>query len=665
MALEVAVAALPEKYQPIYRHEELSNDASRGSEDRLEQIVRVYDSLSAFLKRPLRVLDIGCAQGFFSFTLAERGAVVTGIDMDQRNVDVCECLKSLYPQLQVSFRTQRAERVVMDLKDGQYDIILGFSVFHHIIYENGLYYAIDLMSQIAQKTGVLIAELALNSEPLYWAKHLPSNERELLKPFPFVMELTRHKTHLSSIQRPIFVASGRYCVLQDYVQTFTRWSNKSNQLAVDAFGGSRSYFSNDHAIAKVYRFGNAWDQINRRDMERERKNLSSLPESATKTSLITSIDTTTESWTVIKRSAGMMLSDIIGSRISFDQDTILEDVLRQLAFYEAQGLYHNDVRTWNVIVDQQGRASLIDLASLTEEKRDCSSPDDLFLSFFIFLHEIINRDENFDGGGAAHQRQHSINPFSLPEPYRNWAVKFWHSPPADWSFARLLASFEKRDETATTDIGSSDLWCLATEAAINESRRKMLSIDWELDQLRQNINAIAGANHPVKLPTKEDLQLGELIQEIATIREELSLIRQQRDRYLTQITSLAQQPGGVSFYGSQLRTVVGTADTHSIATSGIAGTLAFGPYTAMDRGVYKITFLFSHIVHIEGCVVDVVASFGRETIVSASSLIRDRDEMEWTFQVATERDYSDVEFRVMVEESTQLKFQRVSLEKVA
>ncbi|MGT2446635.1 methyltransferase domain-containing protein (plasmid) [Ensifer adhaerens] len=369
MALEVAVAALPEKYQPIYRHEELSNDASRGSEDRLEQILSVYDSLSAHLKRPLRVLDIGCAQGFFSFTLAERGAVVTGIDMDQRNIDVCECLKSLYPQLKINFRTQRAERAVMDLRDGQYDIVLGFSVFHHIIYENGLYYAIDMMTQIAQKTGVLVAELALSTEPLYWAKHLPSNERDLLKPFPFVVELARHVTHLSSIHRPVFVASGRYCVLGDYLQTFTRWSTKSNQLAVDAFGGTRSYFSNDHAITKVYRFGNAWDQVNRRDMERERENLRSLPETVTKTSLIASMDTTAESWTVIKRIAGTMLSDMIGSRMPFDQDTVLEDILRQLVFFEAKGLYHNDVRTWNVIVDHQGRASLIDLASLTEEKR--------------------------------------------------------------------------------------------------------------------------------------------------------------------------------------------------------------------------------------------------------------------------------------------------------
>lgn len=71
--LNTAVNALPELYQPIYGHEEWDNKSLRNCRDRLPDIEKIYDTLSEKLQRPLRVLDLGCAQGFFSFNLANRG----------------------------------------------------------------------------------------------------------------------------------------------------------------------------------------------------------------------------------------------------------------------------------------------------------------------------------------------------------------------------------------------------------------------------------------------------------------------------------------------------------------------------------------------------------------------------------------------------------------
>lgn len=664
MSLEDAVAALPEKYQPIYGHEELSDNAARSSDDRLKQIIRVYDLLSAHLKRPLRVLDIGCAQGFFCFSLAAKGAVVTGIDMDQRNIDVCESLKSVYADYKVNFRTQRAERAILDLQDGQYDIVLGFSVFHHITHDNGLYYAIDLVRRIAENTAVLIAELALNTEPLYWARHLPVNERDLLKPFPFVVEVARHDTHLSNIQRPIFVASARYCILENYIQTFSHWSTKSNALAVDAFKGSRSYFSNDHAIVKVYRFGGDCDQINRRDMEQERRNLLSLPAETTRTSLLTHLDTASEGWNIIKRTPGVMLSTMIAEGIPFDPNIIIGEILRQLAFYESLGLYHNDVRTWNIIVDQVGNATLIDLASLTEEKTDCSWPRDLFLSFFMLLREVTILNENFDGVGAPHRRQNSMVPFSLPKGQREWAIKFWRRPPSEWSFANFLEDFDSKENTPKYEECSFDLWALAMESISDEQQRQILGINWRLEQLRQDMTTKQGDNLTGRLPSKDEVRLEDLTKEVAAIREELSIVKQERDRFTTQITSMAQGPGGLAFHGSQLRTIVGVGRDNSISTTGAAGALAFGPYTPLRRGAYQVSFLFSDVVSTTDCVVDIVASFGQDVLLPATPIIPTEGQTEWTFEVATERDYMDVEFRVMAGATTQLALTRVSLKEI-
>ena len=84
--IEQLTADLPEVYQPIYGHPALSTHVSRTCSDRLEHIVRVHDNLRSLLGRPLNVLDLGCAQGYFCFKLAERGANVHGVDYLDKNI---------------------------------------------------------------------------------------------------------------------------------------------------------------------------------------------------------------------------------------------------------------------------------------------------------------------------------------------------------------------------------------------------------------------------------------------------------------------------------------------------------------------------------------------------------------------------------------------------
>ena len=70
------VKDLPEFYQPIYGHGEWDDKPLRNCRDRLSVIKKIYDDLSARLQRPLRVLDLGCAQGFFSLNIASWGGSV-------------------------------------------------------------------------------------------------------------------------------------------------------------------------------------------------------------------------------------------------------------------------------------------------------------------------------------------------------------------------------------------------------------------------------------------------------------------------------------------------------------------------------------------------------------------------------------------------------------
>jgi O-antigen chain-terminating methyltransferase len=74
--IEKLVSELPEVYQKIYGHPELSGNTSRLCEDREQYIVQIVGNLQKKLGRKnLKVLDIGCAQGYFSLTLAKLGCM--------------------------------------------------------------------------------------------------------------------------------------------------------------------------------------------------------------------------------------------------------------------------------------------------------------------------------------------------------------------------------------------------------------------------------------------------------------------------------------------------------------------------------------------------------------------------------------------------------------
>ena len=87
--LQTLLDKIPEIYQPIFGHPELSTRYSRDCSDRLPAIKQIYAALAAKLDRSLRVLDLGCAQGYFSLHLAEMGATVYGIDFERVSIDVC------------------------------------------------------------------------------------------------------------------------------------------------------------------------------------------------------------------------------------------------------------------------------------------------------------------------------------------------------------------------------------------------------------------------------------------------------------------------------------------------------------------------------------------------------------------------------------------------
>jgi O-antigen chain-terminating methyltransferase len=491
-SIEKLAATLPEIYQPIFGHPELSHRVSRACADRLVPIEETYRALEQQLGRPLRVLDLGCAQGFFSLSLAKLGAKVHGVDFLPGNIATCRALAEESPELEASFEVGRVEAALAALDRDRYDLVLGLSVFHHIVHQIGALAVQTLLAALANKVAVGIFEMALASEPPAWAASQPRNPRQLLAGFGFVLELGQMQTHLSTIARPLYFASSRYWRLNGQMRAFDRWTADPHIYSGGSNFGTRRYFFGGGLFVKLMMLDFAQTRAaNLRDHWNEVAFLSNPPAAFAAPKLALHGCNEREAWLAREEWPGVLLSDLIGSGQPYDARAVLQDVAEQLAALEGAGLYHNDLRAWNVLVARDGRAKLIDYGAISKDPQDCAWPHNLFLSFLIFMQETLSgRIEE-----VLPLRAPKFDPESLPEPFRGVAWRLLQSPAGQWRFSRLRddlagapnareASAAKQSPGVGTALQAMEQACALYRMATIEWRNRAVEAEARLRQLQ-------------------------------------------------------------------------------------------------------------------------------------------------------------------------------------
>lgn len=413
--VERLVKALPEIYQPVFGYDEFSKNVSRDCKQRLNKILTTYHALSAHLNRPLKVLDLGCAQGFISLSLAKAGAEVLGVDFSKDNIALCSKLSELNLDLNAEFTFGRIEEVIATLKLEDFDIVLGLSVFHHLVHEHGVPEIQALIANLAQKVKVLILELALQEEPLYWGPSQPERPEELLDNCDFVYELAKCSTHLSHIERPLLIASNHYWVIGEHADRIKKVSNQSFSADWESTS-DRKYFYSKNSILIKYGLQEEQGLINQNAFERTLSVYATPPSDFKTADFICSARNENSGWLAFKPFKGGLLYDWIKDDAPIDEMKIIFDVLSQLIALEKQGLYFNDLRTWNVFLSEEGTAYLIDYESITSTKEDVQSPMNVYVSFLVFVNDLINRNKICKPG----LRLLNLNLISYPEPYSSW-----------------------------------------------------------------------------------------------------------------------------------------------------------------------------------------------------------------------------------------------------
>ena len=440
------VSALPEVYQPVFGHPELSHPASRPCLDRLVYIRKVYSLLSLRLGRPLRVLDLGCAQGFFSLHLAKDGAEVVGIDDREANIRLCAALRDETANNTACFRVTKIEDYIQEIQPGQFDLFLGLSVFHHLCHAHGFSETQSIVSCLAERISVGVFELALAEEPLYWAPSLPKDERSLLSPYSFIWELGRIPTHLSAATRPIIVASSAYWLLEESCGRIEAAATESHAFAQGAHQMTRRYFRGEGLLVKTLSLKGSRASLNRAELINEARFLESPPPGFTPVPRIHGWHANNDQgWLIRDELPGQLLSIIQEGGKTYDAERIIGDLLVQLAALERAGLFHNDIRVWNTLVLDGGDATLIDYGAIAKIPEDCLSHEHPVISFLVFLEEVAL--------GATRPnpllRLPYSNPTDLPRHLGHLARRIWDHPMDQWSFHLYLQLFQEREEGRT------------------------------------------------------------------------------------------------------------------------------------------------------------------------------------------------------------------------
>lgn len=497
--LNALVEELPEIYQTIFGHPEWDVDAARDCNQRLGLIAEQYDNLSKELGRPLRVLDLGCAQGYFSLSLASKGASIVGIDFQQENINVCRALAEEYPEFNAEFQVGRIEDVIASLEDGEFDLAIGLSVFHHIVHLHGIEEVKKLLTRLVDYTQAVILELAVKEEPLYWGESQPQDPRELIEQCAFYRLIGEFDTHLSPVPRPMYILSNHRLLLNEFNKSFTHWQNQPYEGAGTAHKQSRRYFFSDNYVCKLFYYTMPHDELtideslrNKNELQTEIKILSQPPTSFTTPALLTHGENEHAGWLVMEKIPGRLLSDVLAAGEPIDYEAVLGDLLRSLSVLEKQGLWHDDIRTWNVMVDEQHRARIIDFGSITSTPQDCSWPINLIQSFFVFVNELFLKNRNWNGLW----RSAPIHPFNLPQPWSNWLYAAWQQPVETWSFALLLELFEKRARLPSADskLGAVEQWIIAQETVLLELQTRLRHDVVNQEAVVEPLNAL---NHEI------------------------------------------------------------------------------------------------------------------------------------------------------------------------
>lgn len=360
-----------EPYQPLYGLGGLISEPRRTSADRCRVIEKALGDVSG-----LRMLDIGSSLGYVSYYFADRGASVEGWDSTLNNVEVSRLTGELNGIQGASFKFKELnEEMVKTIPGGEFDVVFVLSVFHHIIYYQGLDKTKELVKSLLDRIPVMVVELAKKGEDasLKWDSAQPENELDIFDGLDVeIKKLGDFHNHLSDNTRPLYMVTRKKEVEVNghkyAFETSTQHAYEDSKVA--QMGVKRRYYFGLDTFVKEYSFDKGSKVENVPQMMSEIALLLSLQKSKQSVHNLPQIldfeFTGKNAKLAMKKIEGKLGSEY-GKVTKTQLQFVLKDVLQTLSDLEDRHIHHNDIRSWNIMIGHN-QAWLIDygLASPVE-----------------------------------------------------------------------------------------------------------------------------------------------------------------------------------------------------------------------------------------------------------------------------------------------------------
>ncbi len=382
-----------EAYQPLYGMEGLNIGktpiARTNSKERAEVVARAFGENI----HGMRFVDVGSSLGYVSFYLADRGAKVEGWDFRAENVAVANLAHEINKVDNVSFKTREMTLdVVKGIQPGRFDGVVILSVLHHTVMYRGLEYTQDLMYELLQRVPVVVVELAQKGEDkkLKWDKTLPEKDTDVFKKAKelgiSIEKLGSFETHLSGVKRPLYKISRDHVTVDHKNFPYDGASRKAYEGS--QVRSARVFYTGQEYFIKEYALSRSSDDTNKKQIINEinfylnssHLKIPNIPK------MVAYELRDTVAYLVLEKIDGALLDETNRVTYTLEIDKVAKQLISTLAELEKHHLFHNDIRSWNVIVERT-KVVLIDFGMVGSEEIENNK-----IAFLWVLHAAITHE---------------------------------------------------------------------------------------------------------------------------------------------------------------------------------------------------------------------------------------------------------------------------------
>jgi O-antigen chain-terminating methyltransferase len=358
-ALLALHASMPEPRQPAWGLGAGSGAARRVHDERVATLLPLLEALPH--DGVLRILDVDCAQGYFTLAVAQalathgRAVEIVGVDRDARNIEFCEALAA-YHGLPVRFVRATCDAEFLERKeDANWDaaLVLGVSPDTADVEAKESTASLALLRQHSR---IILGEIPEGSRLPWSGDCRPAAQG-------FFRRLARFEAAPGGTARCVYACSDHLAWVGGQWFAFEHAIDRSHAGVPESFVGQRRFFIGARAVVKAFRGDGRHGAFNRAELAAEARALEALQgEPDRYPSVLAQADDGDVVWLARDCLPGELLSERMLSG-GIDRDAAARGLLRELAHLESRGFYHADLRCWNVLLDGDD-IRLIDFGAL-------------------------------------------------------------------------------------------------------------------------------------------------------------------------------------------------------------------------------------------------------------------------------------------------------------